>query len=101
MGMGEGCRVVVDDGSGRLEVWVPTKTDRFGDVHLGSAVQLQIVRAGGTPKEAEIRHMQQAANDALRRGDMAAAQRAGIELITSFDPKVAEATATSVRRARR
>jgi hypothetical protein len=98
MGMGLGSRVLVDDGTGQIEVWVPVGKDPFADVQRGTSVQIELVRGTGSPKATDIEDAQTTAIEALRRGAIADAQSVAVGLISSFEPSQAEAVAVSVRR---
>jgi hypothetical protein len=100
MGGGEGSRITVDDGTGRLVVWCPAQADPYYVVRIGNVVEIDLLaRPGtaGTLDEAELARLQAEIQDAALRGDLAAAQAAAMPLVGFAAPDSADVIASAVR----
>lgn len=98
LGMGLGSRVLVDDGTAQIEVWVSVGKDPFADVRSGAHLQIELVRGTGSPKASDIEYAHTAVVEALGRGAITDAQSLAVGLVPSLEPSQAEAVAISVRR---
>jgi hypothetical protein len=75
----EGCRMVVDDGTGQLVVWCVAAADPYFVVCINDPVEIDLLRVPANPmnsEEADIDRLNAAIRDALRRGDVAVAKAA-------------------------
>jgi hypothetical protein len=91
-------RATIQDGTGRLEVWVPQEVDLFGDAFTGGHLQLTVLPSGGQAQSERLRADHEAVADALEDGRMPDAVEIGIKLAALLSPAGAEAVATEVRR---
>jgi len=100
VGGSDGSRVTVDDGSGRLIVWCPAEADPYFAIRIRNVVEIDLVGPAGnagTRSEADLDRLQAAIQEAVLRGDLAAAQRAAMPLAGFTEPGSADAVAGAVR----
>lgn len=100
VGSSEGSRVTLDDGSGRLVVWCPATADPYFVVRIRNLVEIDVIRSAGKAagaSEAILDQLHATIQDAVIRGDMAAAQAAALPLGRFLEPESAAAVAVAVR----
>jgi hypothetical protein len=95
-GSAAGALVVVDDGSGALDVWCPAGTSPWGPVHrLRFELEVTIERPAGALPDLDSPHAE-ITRHALA-GDLASAQEAAIAFSEQLQTHRAAAVATDVR----
>ena len=102
-GSAEGSRATVDDGSGHLVVWCPATADPYFVVRIRNLVEIDILRrpgSGAGNSETDIDRLHAAIQDAVVRGDMAAAQAGALPLVEFLGPGSTDAIALAVRSGR-
>jgi hypothetical protein len=100
VGSADGSRVTLDDGSGRLVVWCPATADPYFVVRIQNLVEIDVIRSAGSAagaSEAILDRLHATIQDAVIRGDMAAAQAAALPLGRFLKPESAAAVAVAVR----
>ena len=96
-GTSQASLITLDDGTAKLEVWVPRDADRFGAVAMGNRVELDVATTAGRPRRREIDAEHAAVSAAAMGGNMAAAQAIGLRLAELLAPESAEAIAIAAR----
>jgi len=96
-GTSQASLITLDDGTARLEIWVPREADRFGAVAMRNRVELDVETTAGRSRRREIDAQHAAASAAAMGGDVAAAQAIGSRLAAMLAPASAEAVAIAAR----
>jgi hypothetical protein len=96
-GTNEASLITLDDGTARLEVWVPREADRFGAVAMGNRVELDVETTAGRSRRREIEAEHAGVSAAAMSGDMPTAQAGGLRLAAMLVPESAEAVAMAAR----
>ena len=96
-GTAEASLITLDDGTARLEVWVPREADRFGAVAMRNHVELDVETTADRSRRRDIDAEHAAVSAAAMGGDMPAAQAIGLRLAAMLAPESAEAVAIAAR----
>jgi hypothetical protein len=98
IGGAEGSRITLDDGTGSLAVWCPSGADPFFLVRIRDSIEIDVLRSpgGAAGADADIDRLQAMIQEAVVRGDVAAAQVAALQL-AGFDSESVDAIAATVR----
>ena len=100
IGSAKGSRVTLDDGSGRLVVWCPATADPYFVVRIRNLVEIDVVGSAGNAaggSEENLDRLRSRIQDAVVRGNMAAAMAAALPLGRFLKPGSADAVALAVR----
>jgi hypothetical protein len=96
-GTSQASLITLDDGSAKLEVWVPREADRFGAVAMRNRVELDVETTAGRSRRPEIDAEHAAVSAAAMGGDLSTAQAIGLRLAAMLAPESAEAVAIAAR----
>jgi hypothetical protein len=98
IGGSDGSRIKLDDGTGSLAVWCPPGADPFFLVRIRDSIEIDVLRSpgGAAGADADIDRLQATIQEAVVRGDMAAAQVAAMQL-AGFDAESVDAIAAAIR----
>jgi hypothetical protein len=98
IGGSDGSRITLDDGTGSLAVWCPPGADPFYVVRIRDSIEIDILRSpgGAAGADADIDRLQAMIQEAVVRGDMAAAQVAALQL-AGFQSESVDAIAEAIR----
>jgi hypothetical protein len=98
IGGAEGSRITLDDGTAHLAIWCPPGADPYFVVRNHASVEIDVLQSPriAAATDADIDRLQAMIQDAVVRGDMAAAQVAALQL-AGFDAESVDAIAASVR----
>jgi hypothetical protein len=96
VGVGDGARLLVEDGTAALDVWCPAGTSPWGPVHR-TRFEFEVAVDGPVRAPPDLDSPHEAATRHALAGDLASAQDAVLDLLGELDRHRPAAVATDVR----